>query len=289
MAPVHVYPLFESVLAARAGHDADGPAPAHGEAVRPVHRGGGRPPVRLVPRGADGRGDRHPVTRQPHRLRALHQADDGLPRLGPGRRARRSARLPRRAVPAWPTGRSSSGPEPRPSTSGRSPRAPTSGARLPSPRPGQPSSRRRPRQPGAGSASTTSTCSTSTRAFRAAVELAAEALGLATDDPRGLTVTGGLPYFGGPGNNYTTHGIATLTDLLRETGWRVHPARPGHRARVVRDQARPGRLRLDATPGWLPPRGHLGGPGRHRRLRRRGRHGVRDPGRRLGGGGNRRP
>jgi acetyl-CoA C-acetyltransferase len=30
-----------------------------------------------------------------------------------------------------------------------------------------------------------------------------------------LTVTGGLPYFGGPGNNYTTHGIATLTDLLR--------------------------------------------------------------------------
>jgi acetyl-CoA C-acetyltransferase len=31
-------------------------------------------------------------------------------------------------------------------------------------------------------------------------------------------VTGGLPYFGGPGNNYTTHGIATLTDLLREQG-----------------------------------------------------------------------
>ncbi len=51
--------------------------------------------------------------------------------------------------------------------------------------------------------------------FPSAVELAAEALGLATDDQRGLTVTGGLPYFGGPGNNYTTHGIATLTDLLR--------------------------------------------------------------------------
>lgn len=54
--------------------------------------------------------------------------------------------------------------------------------------------------------------------FPSAVQLACEALGIATDDPRGLTVTGGLPYFGGPGNNYTTHGIATLTDLLREDG-----------------------------------------------------------------------
>jgi acetyl-CoA C-acetyltransferase len=54
--------------------------------------------------------------------------------------------------------------------------------------------------------------------FPSAVELAAEALGLAQDDERGLTVTGGLPYFGGPGNNYTTHGIATLTDLLRDGG-----------------------------------------------------------------------
>jgi acetyl-CoA C-acetyltransferase len=52
--------------------------------------------------------------------------------------------------------------------------------------------------------------------FPSAVELGADALGLATDDARGLTVTGGLPYFGGPGNNYTTHSVATLTDLLRE-------------------------------------------------------------------------
>lgn len=54
--------------------------------------------------------------------------------------------------------------------------------------------------------------------FPIAVEMAADALGIADDDARGLTVTGGLPYFGGPGNNYTTHGIATLTDLLREEG-----------------------------------------------------------------------
>ena len=52
--------------------------------------------------------------------------------------------------------------------------------------------------------------------FPSAVQMACEALGVATDDGRGLTVTGGLPYFGGPGNNYTTHGIATLCDTLRD-------------------------------------------------------------------------
>ena len=44
--------------------------------------------------------------------------------------------------------------------------------------------------------------------FPSAVEVAAEALGIAEDDSRGLTLTGGLPYFGGPGNNYTMHAIA---------------------------------------------------------------------------------
>ncbi len=52
--------------------------------------------------------------------------------------------------------------------------------------------------------------------FPSAVELAAEALGIALDDSRRLTATGGLPYFGGPGNNYTTHGIAAVTDALRD-------------------------------------------------------------------------
>jgi acetyl-CoA C-acetyltransferase len=42
-----------------------------------------------------------------------------------------------------------------------------------------------------------------------------------------LTVTGGLPYFGGPGNNYTTHGIATMTDLLRDGGSAGGSARLG--------------------------------------------------------------
>ncbi|UCE84882.1 MAG: acetyl-CoA acetyltransferase, partial [Deltaproteobacteria bacterium] len=52
--------------------------------------------------------------------------------------------------------------------------------------------------------------------FPVAVEMAAEALGLAEDDPRGFTLTGGLPYAGGPGNNYTLHSLATLVGRLRE-------------------------------------------------------------------------
>ena len=51
--------------------------------------------------------------------------------------------------------------------------------------------------------------------FPSAVQIACDELGLATDDKRGLTVTGGLPFFGGPGNNYSMHGIATMCELLR--------------------------------------------------------------------------
>jgi acetyl-CoA C-acetyltransferase len=51
--------------------------------------------------------------------------------------------------------------------------------------------------------------------FPAAVEIAADRLGVAEDDPRGLTVTGGLPYFGGPGNNYVTHSICEMVRRVR--------------------------------------------------------------------------
>lgn len=54
--------------------------------------------------------------------------------------------------------------------------------------------------------------------FPCAVQMAAEAMGLSLDDARGFTVTGGLPYFGGPGNNYTLHAIATMAERLRQSG-----------------------------------------------------------------------
>lgn len=52
--------------------------------------------------------------------------------------------------------------------------------------------------------------------FPIAVTSIAEPLGLPLDGSRALTVTGGLPFFGGPGNNYSMHAIATLTERLRE-------------------------------------------------------------------------
>ena len=53
--------------------------------------------------------------------------------------------------------------------------------------------------------------------FPVAVSVVSDALGLAPDDPRGLTVTGGLPFFGGPGNNYSLHAIAEVVGRCRAT------------------------------------------------------------------------
>lgn len=51
--------------------------------------------------------------------------------------------------------------------------------------------------------------------FPSAIEIACEELGLAEDDPRGLTVTGGLVYFGGPGNSYVVFSICEMMRRLR--------------------------------------------------------------------------
>lgn len=51
--------------------------------------------------------------------------------------------------------------------------------------------------------------------FPIVVSEACDILGIAKDDPRALTQTGGLAFFGGPGNNYTMHGIAALVETLR--------------------------------------------------------------------------
>jgi acetyl-CoA C-acetyltransferase len=94
--------------------------------------------------------------------------------------------------------------------------------------------------------------------FPSAVQLGLEAVGLKPDDPRPITVTGGLPYAGGPGNNYVGHSIAAMVDRLRErrhefgmvtgNGWFVtkhsagvysarRPSRPWRRTDPDVDQA----------------------------------------------------
>lgn len=52
--------------------------------------------------------------------------------------------------------------------------------------------------------------------FASAPNFAADALGLDPTGDRQLTVTGGLPYFGGPGSAYMTHSIATMAETLHQ-------------------------------------------------------------------------
>ena len=80
--------------------------------------------------------------------------------------------------------------------------------------------------------------------FPIAVELGCEALGLAEDDPRGLTVTGGLPYAGGPGNNYSLHAVAAAVERVRASGGSALATGNGwyltkHSASVLGPGARP--------------------------------------------------
>jgi acetyl-CoA C-acetyltransferase len=101
--------------------------------------------------------------------------------------------------------------------------------------------------------------------FPSAVQMARVAIGVSEQDPRPLTVTGGLGFAGGPVNNYPTHGIARMVERLRTDpdsyglttalGWYVtkHAAGvwsarpPGAPFAVVREQAR-----IDALPRREP-------------------------------------
>jgi acetyl-CoA C-acetyltransferase len=58
--------------------------------------------------------------------------------------------------------------------------------------------------------------------FGASLNFARDALALTAGDPRPLTVTGGLPYHGGPGSGYMTHAIAQMARVLRD-----HPGELG--------------------------------------------------------------
>jgi acetyl-CoA C-acetyltransferase len=52
--------------------------------------------------------------------------------------------------------------------------------------------------------------------FPVAVFNICDGLPIAPDDPRGLTLTGGLPFFGGAGNNYSMHAIAETVQRARQ-------------------------------------------------------------------------
>jgi acetyl-CoA C-acetyltransferase len=101
--------------------------------------------------------------------------------------------------------------------------------------------------------------------FPIAVEVGAAGLGVPLSDARELTVTGGLPFFGGPGNDYSMHAIATVAERLRESGdlayvganggllskhaMGVYGATPPPRGFVLADtEAQQARIDADALP-----------------------------------------
>jgi acetyl-CoA C-acetyltransferase len=71
--------------------------------------------------------------------------------------------------------------------------------------------------------------------FPSAVQMGATALGMGLDRP--LTVTGGLSFCGGPLNNYVTHSIASMVDVLR---------------------AQPGSIGLVTANGWYATKHSIG-------------------------------
>jgi len=52
--------------------------------------------------------------------------------------------------------------------------------------------------------------------FPSAIKIACDEMGININTGKNLTVTGGLPYFGGPGNNYVTHSISEIVKRVRK-------------------------------------------------------------------------
>lgn len=82
--------------------------------------------------------------------------------------------------------------------------------------------------------------------FPSSLHLACDALGLSPLDPRGLTVTGGLPYAGGPASAYLLHAIASVVERLR-----VSPGK-GLVTGVGMNLQKHIAAVYGSTPGWQP-------------------------------------
>jgi acetyl-CoA C-acetyltransferase len=102
--------------------------------------------------------------------------------------------------------------------------------------------------------------------FPSCPETMMRGLRLQVDDPRPLTLTGGLAYHGGPGSNYVTHVVANVLDHLRSDdgasvlvhangGYLTHEAvgiYENGTPRVIRDPGLHLQARLDAESHRIP-------------------------------------
>jgi acetyl-CoA C-acetyltransferase len=211
VAPVHVYALFESVIAQRSGRSFAEQRSALGELMAPFTEVASknpyawfrdaRTPAELSQISVDNRLVAEPY---PKRMCAVMGVDQGAAVVVTSLAAARAAGVADRAIFCW---------------SG----ADASDVWFPSARPDPGSS---PGIRAATQAALEASCigidDVSAidlySCFPCVVEMAVEALGIDSRDERGLTVTGGLAYFGGPGNNYTLHAIATMIERLRDQG-----------------------------------------------------------------------
>lgn len=211
IAPVHVYALFESVLAHRAGRSFEQHRRVLGELMAPFTAVAAAHPAAWFPTrrtpeelSTVGPGNRLVAEPYPKLLCAVINVDQGACVLVTSLAAARRAHVADRAAFCLAGAEANDVwfPSARPDPGSSPAIAAAAGAAL--------------EAAGVGvdevSAFDLYSC------FPCAVEMAAHAIGIDVDDKRGLTVTGGLPYFGGPGNNYTLHAIATMAERLRQTG-----------------------------------------------------------------------
>ncbi len=211
IAPVHLYALFESVLAHRSGrtwaeHRAElGRLMAPFTVVAAGHRYAWFPKVRTPAEISDITSDNRLIS-EPYakNMCAMFSVDQGAAVIVSSLGAARRAGVADGAIFCWSGAQCTDVwfPAARPDPGASPAMAATTSAALDA----------------AGLAVDDISAFDLYSCFPCAVELAVEALGLAPDDGRGLTVTGGLPYFGGPGNNYSLHAVATMVERLRQQG-----------------------------------------------------------------------
>src|SRR5581483_11644494 len=194
-APAHLYPLFESVLAARAGR-----SPAHqrawlGELLAPMseraaqHRDLAWFPTPLTAEQIAKPGEDNRLVAEPYtkRMNSIIQVDQGAALVVTSLETVADLGIPSdRVVFPWSAAECNDVflPSERPDL-GRSPAIAAAGAAA---------------LEAAGIGIDDVACFDLYSCFPSAMQIAADALGVDPLDPRGLTVTGAMPYFGGPGN-----------------------------------------------------------------------------------------
>jgi acetyl-CoA C-acetyltransferase len=206
--PAHVYPLFESAIALRSGRSFDDHRTALGHLMSPFTQVAATRvhawfPETLTPQDISTPTQDNRVTAEPYtkRMNAVIAVDQGAAVAVTSLAVARDLGLEDRAVFVWSAGDASDVwfPSQRPDLASSPAIAAAVDATLEA----------------AGAGVDDMARLDLYSCFPSAVEIAAAALGVSGDDPRCLTVTGGLPYFGGPGNNYCTHAIAALAESLR--------------------------------------------------------------------------